>query len=199
MVGKKFSQLKLGGKRSFELSERDISVKELGFFEQQEYRIPFELLGDKRFEITTYSKVAAWSTLIMICIFLLFFITWITKSDDFALIIAVLMGIITFFVGLRLFLSWQKLVVYGGEGSNVVFYADVPSKEQVDAFIADIEQCKKEYLLQKYSYAAESNSIADQMLKLTWLKNSGALSEDEFNRIKQRVIDGFEVDGNFSL
>jgi hypothetical protein len=193
---RKFAQRKITGRRDFELTEDGIFVKESEFGNKRKYLVPYESLGTEKIEITTFSKRLAWAAFITTCIFVLFFAGWMTTHKDLGIML--FWGSTALMCGTYLFISWQKYIVYAGENATLIFYADIPSKEQLEAFIADVDEARKNYLLSKYAYS-QSQTAPDQIMKLTWLRNNGALSEDEFERMKQRIVTNFEIDGNLPL
>lgn len=151
IILRKFSQRKFIGKHDFELAEGGILVKTSEFGVTRKFAVQFESLGNEKTEITLYSKRLAWATFITTCLCLLFVAGWMATGKDANLM--VFWGILAFSCGLILFLTWQKYLVYGGEHARIAFYADVPSREQLEAFIADIQETKNSYLLAKYAYS----------------------------------------------
>ena len=83
-----------------------------------------------------------------------------------------------------------------GGATNLTFFKDSPSMEEVSAFISEIIRLSKQQLLNKYAKIDAELPEETMFTQLNWLKNRDLLTEEEYQRLKneyktQRIIKDF--------
>jgi len=78
--------------------------------------------------------------------------------------------------------------LYLTSGHFLVFIRNKPDEYSVDQFIKELQLTIKNYLIKKYGTVDKDLPIEGQLNNLMWLKNSGHLSEEEFNERKDKLL-----------
>ncbi len=190
MNTKTFVQSCLRGRRKFELQHDGIVVQDHHLFSHQEYKIPFEAISLNRVRKTEYTKLFLWG--MCISLFLATFLgieSLLLRKHD--LIESTwFYGVLAIVCGGLLFYSRQKNIHYPSEFGTLIFFEGVPSKSALEDFLNELERCHQNYMMDKYgSTPSRSESVGDELARLFWLKERGALTEAEFQRLKSKIID----------
>lgn len=103
------------------------------------------------------------------------------------------------------FLNNGKVYIIDGK-KHLMLYSNIPSRVDVENFIADILEAKKEFYLKRYFYSSlgENDQYA-QISTLKWLLHNHIISSEDFEILKSehRIIDlnqnqitGFYIDND---
>jgi len=187
------NQKKIIGKRSFLLVEDGVFINQREWFSSQKYKVLFDVMDNSKVETTIYSKGWLIATILFLglCLINVGELFFGRKAD--AIEALLFFGIFSFLSAVVLFLSFRRVLVYGGQYEPLVFYANNPSKEKLNSFLTELERRRNAYLLGKYAYGQRSFSRADELSKLAWLKEQGVLTAEEFEKLKQRTIDDTDM------
>lgn len=86
----------------------------------------------------------------------------------------------------------KQLVGFSGDGAIFLVHATKPSKAAVNTFLENLTQAKASYLRDMYWQLDFDGSPAEQMRRLLWLREHQAITQQEFEQRKQKLL----PDGN---
>jgi hypothetical protein len=175
--------------REFNLEGNKLHVKTKTLGERNEYTIDLEYLGEEK-QYQTYSNVAARIFGIIFYILLLTAFIGFFQEDDWtasenlgALFLAIFLlggiGTWAFFTPRR-----NEMYLVGGS-TQVMFFLDSPSKEEMDNFVNEIITRSRKILVEKYSKIDPDLPEGIQINNFYWLKQRGLISEDDYEDLKQ--------------
>ncbi len=172
--------------RNYTIEYNGVRVFEKGFNKQFSYFIPFENVPSTAFSLRMYDKTAI--ILTVVCsVFAIVIAIGIVQSGQ------VTIGNILFFlalVGIPAALTWftrKELAGLGTPGNGLILRANRPSIQAVQSFLQALRQAKISYLREAYFDKATPNTSEDELQRLLWLKEHGAISNDEFEARKQNI------------
>ena len=90
-----------------------------------------------------------------------------------------------------LLLLWDSWRHYRGihtHGGPLVFEIRRRSRAELERFLGELENRRIAHV--RSHVLAGGGSDADELRKLVWLKNEGAITDEEFERLKQRILTG---------
>jgi len=173
-------------RKEFELKDNMLYVKTKSINETKEWTVKVETIGttkyyQKRSKLIEY-LVAGFLILFAISIS----VASILDKEHFVGVGPILFSL-TLFGGLAALIITsprkKELTILGGS-TEVTFFPDSPSKEEVEAFIEVLMENSKKILLEKYGKIDIDLPEETQMNNLNWLKNQEILSEEEYERLK---------------
>lgn len=170
------------------LVEDGVEVAESSLFSKRLCKVPLEHIGHAAVEVHTSSKPAFWFAAGFTALALVVEANfWIHGGGDagegaFYLLIAA-------FFAVRFWQSRQVYLVFDGASPALMLFKEVPSHEEVQIFLQRVEERKDEYLRGRYLHTAFSCSAASEIEKLVWLRASGVITAEEFDRLKQAAVD----------
>jgi len=177
-----FQQKKVTGTRTYRLLDDGIMVIVKSFGSVQESKIPYDDVDDQPLLTTAYSK--QWLRLTIV-----FAVMYVVLGFDEPLgRFALSFGGLALISATFLLLSWQKYVRYDAGDYWLQFYASVPSDEEVEAFVARIRDRRGQYLKERYGEPMSGDSPTEQVARLHWLREQGALSDAEFEKLKADIV-----------
>ncbi len=139
-----------------------------------------------------------------------------TQQDGFIFVSAISLGLFALvgfglnFLGVPALMRWSPLwaiasIIFWGfhfarrrrylivdliDGDTILFLADNPSKEKLQAFLESMQTMKKEYIRREYFTPVDPDADPDDELdRYQWMLNQGIISEEEFEKAKL-VISG---------
>ncbi|RIH63334.1 hypothetical protein D1164_20320 [Mariniphaga sediminis] len=174
--------------REFELQDNILHVKTKSMGEKNEYTIDIEFLGDEKF-YKTHSRLGpriigiVFFAIMLIAIY--GFLLEENRSESSNIVGLVLGIIVGGGIGLLAFLSplRNELHLVGGS-SQVMFFLNSPSKEEMENFVEEIIHRTRSVLLEKYGKIDPDLPEEIQMNNLYWLKNRGLISEEAYENLK---------------
>ncbi len=176
------SQRRLLGKRLFTLLDDGLLVEEWSFFGHRRYKVPFEVIPDDEFVAAVSSRLLFWLAVL---------------SGAAALALALALGgglvaaaaaVLALLLGLAFLLSRRSYVGYATSEGQLIFFADERHAGRLGPFLERLQQAKREYLESPETRSQNSTQVADDLERLTWLREQGYLTDDEFECLKQRLI-----------
>lgn len=191
---------KQGGKRKeFELlNNSSLRVREKESGELKEWTVNLDSIGyNLIYQETTRRRLYIMASFLVA--FLLFITISLFLSDDFmgnlpvVIVSYVIFGLV---ITLSLFSPLKKEIHLVGGATNLTFFKDSPSHEEVSAFINEIIRLSKQQLLNKYAKIDAELPEETMFSQLNWLKNRDLLTEEEYIELKneyktQRLIKDF--------
>lgn len=180
------TQRRLLSSSSLTTEYNGIRVIEKGLNKQFSYFVPFEEIPSTSFSLRIYDKVAIMLTVVCSVFAVILAIGFISSGRITVaniLFVALLAGIpaaVTWF-------SRKELTGLGVPGHGLILRANRPSRQAVQAFLQDVQQAKVLYLREMYFDKAAPDTPADELKKLLWLKEHGAISSDEFEVRKHQI------------
>lgn len=177
-----FHQKKYLKRKTFLVGDNELIIELSGGSTNTKYSIPFEEVGLQKVykSVPIYVKYilfAIWFIIIVSAFYANFFIPGSMKPNTFW-VIFVLYSFITFF----LYFPMNKRNVYlvGPQGS-IEFFADRPSKEEVETFLDSLILKVKAYLKNKY-LIFDMNVPEDILMRTAYsLKNAGVVTQSEYD------------------
>jgi hypothetical protein len=173
-------------KKEFELEENILHIKISSFNEIKEWTIKIENLGtEKHYQIR--SKRLEYIVGCVLLAISIFITVAIVLGKNHEVNFGVLLFVNLFFGGLAAlnFFNPQKkeLQLLGGT-TQVTFFSDSPSEEEVNKFIEELKIRSNKILLDKYGKIDIDLPEETQMNQLNWLKNVEIISEQEYGQLK---------------
>lgn len=182
-----FKQRSFFETRVFQLYKDRINVKELKPFENKEYTKPFEVICNERINIRSY-PVGSLTGIAGSIFFFSFFAYFLRNEPKILVGPAVIFGVVILLFFMHLLFSNKKFTGYNADTKSLLFFKDLPSKEDLEDFLEVFEKRKKDYLYDKYRYVELEKGVGSEITKLFWLKDKGALTEEEFQIAKNKIL-----------
>ncbi|WP_434037426.1 hypothetical protein [Formosa sp. 4Alg 33] len=185
-------ELKLVQKRGsrtqeFELiNDSELLIKEKNFLNSKEWTVDIESIGHQKI-IEAHSRnglriVGSCFILIALTSWIAFFVEDNLNGEFDGLIWG---GLFSLVLGITCFKApLNNLLILNGGYSNLKFFLDSPSREEVEAFVNTLIALSKDKLRQKYSRVDSDIPEDTFMNQLNWLLNSKLISEKEFEEKK---------------
>ncbi len=191
---KEFHQ-KIGlNKRKYKILPQGVYMNTVDKGKIEEYTIRFEDLGSTLHFVS--NKTVGMYFLVIICI-LLHTVGLILSLIDGE--VAIMRPLFIFsvtgcLIGLYFMprlLNNGKVYIIDGK-KHLMLYSNIPSRVDVENFIADILKAKKEFYLKRYFYSSlGENDQFSQLNTLRWLLHNHIISVDDFENLKRehKIID----------
>jgi hypothetical protein len=188
-----FEQKKiLAPTRLYCFTDKSLLVETKGLTKKQSFEYHYSTIPDTYTESTVTSRMAFFYFILFGGIGLFAMIIG-TSYGHFANGMSYLLGAVPF--GLYLWATRISYLVYNCDGAALLFYKDKPDELELDTFLGDLQKRKKAFLKENY-LNAPTESLATELQKLFWLKESGAITTEEFEKLKKDVIDNSENQKN---
>lgn len=173
---------------TYTLGEDAVVVNETGPLRRSRYRVPYVTLSSERFETTVYSKLWLGFAIVTLlaCVTVIIADGLGDSAEGWTAVLVY--GLLTVLFGWLLWRSWRRIVGFESETLPLVFHVGKPTAQQLEAFLGELVNRKAAYLRQHYLVQTLGNSIPDELQKLTWLRERGAITDDEYDLLKHRVI-----------
>lgn len=181
----------LCGKQAFEIVDGEmLDIKYDRFTLHQQFQIPlWEILPDpqriRHWPVGTTAGAAIFGILLLVLVILPFFI------GEVALVL-VFPGlfIVSFFIACLYKLkvtSVNGLMFHLRNGGYIEVWHENPNKETFDAFCDALKRSVKQ-AWERHSAAVQGHTFAAEILDLKKLADSGLLSQEEYARLKERIL-----------
>jgi hypothetical protein len=185
---------------TYKILDNGVELKEVTLLRRIQSFIPFEGISEKPNEVTVYSKP-------FLCAMLIFWLLTVAVSISFFAGgdtdkgAPIVWGVLGVFFTLLYLASKERYLIFRTNKNieSLVIFKDIPNKTRLTQFLDRIQSKKHEYLKKTYfTGPVESNSV-DAIQKLLTLKELGALTEEEFDKLKAEVIKKAEFGGSMPL
>ena len=182
----KLEQKQFFRKRKFEIDNESLKIMSKDSSGVKEWVVNIENIGNEIL-IDKKSKIGAYllgGFLISTSIF--FLIVSYLQSDKPEVLNTIIFGSFSFFVGLSivLFPIKNELHIIGGQ-SKISFLLEYPSRNEVEIYANQLIKKSKTIIVKKYSKIDIDLPEETMISQLNWLKNSGYISEVEYESKKQ--------------
>jgi hypothetical protein len=182
-------QSSLVGRRNFEIVDDGVLVQTRQFLTRQQYKVPFETISLNRVRTTVYSKPFFLLTLLFLALIIVIVVDSMFGGDNEGIRAIVFYGTFAIICFILFVLSRQRFIAYEAGNHLLAFVEDSPSKQILDEFLVEVESRCMKYMTHKYGYQRVQNaSSAEELARLLWLKERGALTEKEFEQLKLKII-----------
>jgi hypothetical protein len=173
----------------YRILETGVEFQEKALFQSASHRVAFEEIPDEPQEVKISSKYSFWVMIVFLAI-VVFFCLALIAEEDIAPSSLILYGILALISTVFYFLSRQKWIVYkaGPNTNSLVLLKNKPNKASFEEFVNIVQSRKHEYLKKTYLTGPVESNSADAIQKLVALKELGALTEDEFSKLKAEVV-----------
>jgi hypothetical protein len=170
-----------------DIVEKGVAVSERTMFSPRKYKVPFESLPPEGNEVTPSSQFRFWATIVLFSLALLTGLLELFGHDvgGWAFLVWLVLGIVA---GISYLMSRETFLVYGSAKPALVVYKDRPKPAAFAAFMAEVQRRKQDYILKNYLLNTTVGSSADAIHKLAWLKNEGAINDNEFELLKAEIV-----------
>jgi len=95
---------------------------------------------------------------------------------------------ILFLCGISYLASRKRLMGYESKSQTLWFFENKPTQEEFENFLSELERRREKYLYEKYGFVDKNDTIAENISHLYWLKKEGALTEEEFIKAKEKIL-----------
>ena len=150
-------------------------------------------LSREAFEATLYSRWCLGFTIVSSFLLLIMTVIHAITKDHLSAVI--FYGTATLICGTLLYVSIADVIGFHVDDPELVPNDQLllekhrPSTQAVEVFVTELVTRREELLRRTYLRRAADGSQADELVKLFWLKEEGAITEDEFVRLKAIVIE----------
>jgi hypothetical protein len=179
-------QKRLFSRREFELTDKVVKVRTSSLKENLEYIVKLENLGN---QVTYHSDnmiiknvIVSIFALVPIALVLGYFFA--SDPPDDKTVLANLVIWIPLTIGLGLIKGKKDTHIVGG-AQSLTLYQDIPTKETVDKFVANVIERTRKTVRNKYFKVDSDLPEETQMNIYNWLVNSEFISEQEYQEIKE--------------
>jgi len=175
--------------REFEISDRFLKVNISKPLSSIEDEFNLEDISTKTVRKRSPNKVLMYISLALLVFMLITIISHFTEKDGSSLL-DILVYAILFVPSLFLFyITYQNVVhLILNDKRYLIFYANSPTKLEVDEFLENIKQNQKKYLLNRY--AKQDPYVSDEQLanNLQWLYDRKIITETEFEELRSKLL-----------
>jgi hypothetical protein len=186
MTGTSLIQERFVKRFAFQLEPDAIAVIEQDGPTKRSYRVPFESLDPAPVDVTIWSKPRLWATGVFLALSVLMLVVQLQGGDvesGAALFYASCAALATV-----LFLrSRQSYVVLKGT-PGLVLMKDRPTAQAMTAFIATVQERRRQYLAEHYLLGTHEGALIDALHKLEMLRKEGTVSDAEFEILKADIV-----------
>ncbi len=180
---------KQGGKRKeFEIiNETSLRVREKESGDLKEWSVSLESVGHNLVYVSATRK-RLYIMASFMAAFLLFITAALFLSDDISgnlPVVVVAYVIFGSIIGLCFLSPLKKEIHVVGGGTNLTFFQDSPSADEVNGFIGEMIRLSKKMLLTKYGTIDPDLPEETMMSQLNWLKNRDLITEEDYRDLKK--------------
>jgi|WetSurMetagenome_2_1015567.scaffolds.fasta_scaffold449864_1 hypothetical protein len=172
--------------KTFTLTSSGVAVDLNGPVSRVKFEIPFEDIPDSPFEITTRSDTDLRVSILLSVVGLLFLLTIIFGNPTGGAVFFVILPISWW---AKFWFSNATYWVFRCGDKSLEIFKERPSTSEVTTFIDTMQSRKGEYLKRKYLPLA-GDSLLTELRQLAWLRGTGALNDEEYERIKASLVAG---------
>jgi len=180
---------------TYTLAEGGILVNEKRAFSSKKYMVPFENIAAERTEISYSSAIWFWAMLILWSLSILTLVLLFLGKDVDSLAYAFWGFLAVIATIIYLYSRTSHVILVAGQ-PGLILHKNVPSKEEMEAFIETVNIAKKNYLTQHYLIGTSDASKADAIHKLSWLKEHGIITQSDFDILKRDIVDSAKGESN---
>ena len=175
----------------FDLTEFDVRVREKGLTYSRTYRVPYEHVTNEPVEVTLSSKGRLAITIVLVLLSLTVGLA-VLLGDDVEPGVWVFYSSFAALAAVWFIASRQSFFVFRGGEPALVVMRNRPSEGAVGSFLTALHERRRQYLRERYLLNAPWKDAADTIQKLFWLRQQGAISELEYDKLKARALGGTE-------
>lgn len=172
---------------SLEVGEDGVHATERGLLHSRSFRLPFEEVPDEPERVRTASRPWFWG-MVVLWIAALFTGALEAVGGEVDAGAYLFWGALAVMASLAFASSRASLRVLRAGESTVVMFEDRPSRAALDAFLAGLRERRDAYLVRRYMTGTAADSKADALHRLHWLREQGAISDEEFDLLKRDVL-----------
>ncbi|SNV34156.1 hypothetical protein [Chryseobacterium taklimakanense] len=187
-------------KRSFQITEKGVLVKLNSKNEIQQYEVPFEEIGTQ----TLIYRNSPDTAVILLLFSSLFNIIFLLALLDDSFGLTITGGKIVLFIFIVIFTVLVAIFGKSLKSENIkkldgikplLFFYDHKSEKEVDGFIAEILNSKRDFFIKEYYKIDNLLPIEVQKNRIHWLYESKYINEDDAKFIleeldRKRIIEG---------
>jgi hypothetical protein len=181
-------QKSLFSTETYTLDYNGVRIQETGVNKNIEGLIPFEHILVSRYFKRTF-RPGAIILCMLVNVFNVVFILGQLGGSDFyqqpsSAIASFLMIVIPLAI---IWFSRYEYIGYGLPGNGIIFKSNRPSRQAVETFMQHIHTAKVAYLRELYIDKAGSLAADEEIRRLIWLKELGAIEAAEFEHRRQKL------------
>lgn len=192
MEKQKMIQKRLWREKEFRLDDGILHLKEMGLLSGYELELRYEdIIGEKRIRRKpNYFLFGAASILFWLSITNLMAYCVGSVEGLIAPILGLLMSSVLFYVVYKN--AQEVLYLDTFDNGAIGFFRDGIHQQEADAFIAELLERQKIFLVEKYCDCVDCYD--QKMQNLDWLKNRNIVNIDEFNYLKEEMFQKYETE-----
>ena len=189
----KLDQKWLSEKKSFEILEDGLKIIQIKVSTSYDYFVPFEYIPTKYREFNkSYPLLFTIPAFFLVVI--LFLLPKLTIQDFIANIsnddVQLILLFIAFIIGsiISFFLTKKSYTIFESENYRIILFKNKPSEKIFKEFINNLINARNIYMQDHYLKNKNQDSVVDELFKLNQLLNNNIINEDEFIKLKKRII-----------
>jgi hypothetical protein len=183
-----FEQKRLLNRRRYSLVDNGVHVEETTPLRRQSYVIGFETLARERFEIGTSSRGWFWAGVIGVALAVLVAIVQAVEGEARPDAVIVWLGMGSLFLAIH-WTTRETFIGYPAGSMSLLFWKDRPNASALESFIDRLQTAQVNYLQREYAPApAPPRTVVEDLERLAHLRERGALTDEEFERMKRDLI-----------
>ena len=174
--------------RTFTLESDAVLVRESQqFVRRSRYRVPYATLSTEPIEATAHSRLLLGLTVVSLLLSALIVVADSFGGRTWGVTAVLMYGGFALIFGFLYVSSRRRILIVPASDRSLVFALNRPSAGEFEAFLAELA-IRRAASRHHYRADASGGSAADELQKLVWLKDQNAITPDEFDRLKRRVI-----------
>ena len=176
-------------RRTYSLEPEFVQVEESQVLGRTRYRIDYSRLSGGTAEKTLYTGIWLGLGLFSLSGFLVSVLGPVRDGESTdPLTGGIIFGAFTFLFAILFWGSWARVVVLDVGGAKIFIGKYRPSGRSVEAFLKELMKRRDVFLANSYPFDSVEGPIGE-LQKLQWLKEQGALTDDEYEVLKRRIIE----------
>jgi hypothetical protein len=191
------NQRRLFKKINYKIAENGVEIKETTPLHTVNSKVPFEAIANEPKETMISSKLFFWAMIFFWVLTIIVIIVGISGGDVEGDASFIWGGLGVLFT-ILFFTSREKFLVFKAAPDvlPLVVYKDKPDKDVLASFIENVQSKKREFLRNTYLPGIMEIMASSAIPKLTRLKEMGAITQDEFEKLKTEVVNRTGFSGN---
>ncbi len=173
-------------KYSFAIKSKYLEISVVSFFSQKKYSLPLENISSEFTEVTYYSKIRLWIT-ILLGFFFTFALYEQIKKNFVNSDVLIFYGAIAIIGTIALFLSIRRIIIIYTIQEPLILLKNNPNNESVDEFLKELFLAREKEITKQFDLEENHNNNIDDLYKLFIMHKDGAITDKEFEQMKKEI------------
>lgn len=173
---------------SLEIGETRLEVTERSPLHSRSFHLPFEEVPDEPEAVQTSSRRWFWGMVVLWTVTLFTGLLEL-QGEEVDAGAYLFWGAFAVIASLAFAASRARLRVLRAGESTVVMFEGRPDPAALKAFLSELRQRRDAYLVRQYvSGSAAASNVVDEIQRLAWLRERGAITDEEFDMLKRELL-----------